>query len=67
MHVRLAIQRVLAILMIAGTGATLAQATPPSAGDAAVAKTASAPRGAPLVINNRTVFVFRGSAFGAAP
>ena len=58
-------QLALATLMFAIACPALAQVAPPSAGDAAAGKPALITRGAPLVINNRTVFVFRGTVFGA--
>ena len=62
-----AMRLMLATLMIVGASTALAQAAAPSAGNARSGTTAHVTRGAPLVINNRTVFVFRGTAFGATP
>jgi len=63
--VRRALRCVLAILLIAAASPALAQAAPAAAGAAAAPSAANSPRGAPLIVNNRTVFVFRGTVFGA--
>src|SRR5436189_3442127 len=55
------------MLTAVGAGTALAQAAAPSAGNTHVGTAAAPTRGAPLILNNRTVFVFRGTAFGAAP
>ena len=65
MRARRGLQLAVAVLMITIAGPAVPQTTPPAAVDAAAGKPVPAARGAPLVINNRTVFVFRGTAFGA--